>query len=787
MRLEKRKKKDCIKNNLAEKRNTLFFLLMLIFITNLAGLLLWANAVYEQKEIMHISHDSGIYNESIEVTVTSALPGTIYYTVNGETFGRDETESLPQGAMVYEAPINLEQQKDTTLYSFQFYHLLDDGTASEIYRRNYILDAEGSSRFSTTYVVSITGDEKKLFDYDEGIFVRGRQFDEYMKKNPDVDLNTTVVPANYLSDEEVPVNVAVFLQDGTEILSQNCGLKIYGNMTREKNQKSFRLTARYDYDEVNEFSYEFLPKLISTERNAAVDAFQRLSFHNAGNDNGYGFIRTELIGELARRSGFPDVLVSESVTVYVNGRYQGVYWLQNTYDDRYFKEKYGRYEGKMVVCGENLDWMQYKDTETETEKIQFCDEYNIFCQWARQADMSDENNWAYACSVIDMENFARYMAIEYYIGNIDWPGNNVRVYRYKCAEGEEYREDTVYDGKYRYLLFDTDYGMGLKFQGWYGLDAENKRLEALASGEREAVLFASLLKKEEFRRLFIYSVMDLMSNSFSETVVSSVLHEYNAKRDEELRYMMEETDILKNSLWESDDNDMENVEQELMEIIDFAERRPAVVLEELQDMWDCGEPIKLSVSSGEAGKILVGGLKTGKTEYEGVCLANIPMEIAIEPACGIRVTGYYVNSVFMEGEKMELMPGEWPVGSDNSIFIEPVTETEEVESLIISAYHIRGTDDYIILRNNGQTLINLSDYALTDSAEEWSKGKLPELQLEPGEEYVVYGDKYSGEMDKGSTQVPFSWNGKEEILLTHVFKGIVDSKNSGLKAGDSSP
>lgn len=753
------------------------FLILWILITILAVAALCASALYKQKDMLYISHDSGIYDRSIVVTVKSFMPGIVYYTVNGEKPEPDEAGVLPRGAMVYEAPISLELQEDTTAYSLQFYYLSEDGTASGIYKRDYILDPEGKDRFSTTYVVSVVGDEEKLLGYEEGLFVRGRQFDEYMAENPDVDILSTVIPANYNSDAEVPVNVAIFLQDGTDILSQNCGLKIYGNFTRAKNQKSFRLFARYDYDAFNEFSYAFLPNLISAEGRVAIDAFQRLSFHNAGNDNGYGFIRTELIGELARRSGFPDVLVSESATVYVNGQYQGVYWLVNTFDDRYFKERYGGYDGEMVVCEGELNQMYVESAETE-EEIRFSEEYNAFCEWALTADMSVDEDWNYACGVIDIENFARYMAIEYYIGNIDWPHNNVKVYRYACAEEEEYHEGTVFDGRYRYLLFDTDYGMGLQFLGWFGLEATDKRLEYLSENAEMTGLFYSLLNREEFRLLFIHSVMNLMGGSFSAAEVFPVLNEYNIKRYAELQYMMEETDLLKNSIWEPDDNNMENVAAELAVIYNYAERRPDTVLEELQDKWNCGEPIRLAISAEAAGELSVGGLKTGKTEYEGLCLANVPLEIAATPAPGVTVTGYYINSVFVEGEKIELLPREWLEGQNAAIIVKAAVEIEPVESLTISTYHIRGTDDYVILRNNGQIPLRLSDYALTDTEEDWAKGRLPEEELEPGEEFVVYGGKYSGEMERDSAQVPFSWNGEEEILLVHVTKGIVDRKNA---------
>lgn len=756
------------------RRSIGFFIFLLTLLSGAGMAVLCLHLMGEQKNILIISHDSGIYDESIDVNVNAFAPGVIYYTVSGSSVGVEGYGQYGE-PVVYEGPIELELQNDTSVHSFEFYCIFDDGTRSETYKRDYILDAGGKDRFSTTYVVSVMGEEEKLFGYEEGIFVRGRQFDEYMAENPDVNLLNTVIPANYYNDMEVPVKAVVFQQDGTEILNQNCGLKIYGNWTRAKNQKSFRLIARHIYDDFNEFSYSFLPNLISDEKGIPIDAFQRISFHNSGDDNGYAFIRTTLVGELARRSGFSDVLISESATVYVNGKYQGVYWLQNTFDDRYFKEKYGRYHGEMVVCEGTLRSMSDEEAETENE-AQCVEEYNDLCTWIETADMEEEDNWRRVCGTIDIDNFARYMALEYYIGNLDWPHNNVKVYRYMGASEEDYYEGTVFDGKYRYLLFDTDYGMGLKFQGWYGMDETEERLEALCQSEYQAVLFQKLLHREEFKRLFISAVTQLMYESFSMAEVSAVLEEYNAKRYNELRYMMEETVLLKNSIWESDDNSLENVEQEMAEILRFAENRPYTVLAELQKQWDCGREVELSILSDDSKNYFINGLKVEGPVYAGVCYENIPMEVRCDNRPGVIVMGYYVNSDFVEGESLEILPAEW-MDADGHIFIEPVFKTEMVENLVISGYHIRGTEDYVILRNNGQVPLLLSDYALTDSEEKWSKGRLPGVELKPGEEYVVYGEKYSGIRGRNSTQLSFSWSMEEEILLIHISEGVVDRKN----------
>lgn len=65
--------------------------------------------------------------------------------------------------------------------------------------------------------------------------------------------------------------------------------------------------------------------------------------------------------------------------------------------------------------------------------------------------------------------------------------------------------------------------------------------------------------------------------------------------------------------------------------------------------------------------------------------------------------------------------------------VEPVFETEQVEGPVIAAFHIRGREDYIVLQNNGQIMVDLSEYALSDEKNAWEKGRLPRVELAPGE------------------------------------------------------
>ncbi len=735
-----------------------------------AGFLIWSGICQMPNQII-ISEDSGFYPADTEVTVRMSKMGPVFYTADGQAPAEDRSN-----VQEYTEPLCLKADGAGNAYCFRFFCQLEDGTLSEEAERNYIVFPEGRMPM-TDYVISVKGGDDELFGYEEGVFVRGRLFDEYMAENPDVDILNKIIPANYFSNAELAVHASLFTGSGEELLAQDCGLKIYGRISRAKNQKSFRLIARYDYDDVNEFSYPFFPQLISDNTASPIPAYQRLSLHNAGNDNGYSFIRNTLCGELARQTGFPDVLVSRSAAVYVNDRYMGVYWLQNAFDDRYFAEKYGSYQGEMAVCERALSKMSILEEQSPLEQENAAN-YNDFCDWLREADVNAPEVWERVEQTLDVENLLQYVAIEYYVNNTDWPGNNVKAYRYVPAEGEEYQEDTVFDGRYRYLLYDLDYGMGLKFLGWFGRDAHSEILENLCNTGSSARLFAKLMEREAFRNAFINEVLYLGNDGFSADNVNRALDELSECQWGELEYMMEQTDILKGSLWEPDDNNIDTVSREQQSIRDFAGERRDAVLAEMDKLWDCGSAFLLSDDTAyedmpEEIALYVNGRKL--SGEDNIYFSRIPITLSLEGE-GILVRGYEINGQYLSGETVEFLAGDYLEG-DEVLYIAADYELYAEEKLSIDSFSSKGTQDQVILKNTGNVPLQLEDYFLSDDEREPLKGRLPRMILQPGNCITVYGKKYQGDMIQNSWQMNFSWNKEEPLILSHITEGILERRN----------
>lgn len=746
---------------LREKKWMLFWAGCALFLLSSAGLLLF----YMRNQMRHelfLSLENGIYEEGTELKATIYGAGTIYYSVNGEE------------NKIYEDSIVLSAGEDGCVYDMTFYCVFADGTESEQVERSYYVIRQDEHPMTTDYLVSVWGGEEELFSDESGIFVRGTQFYEYMEANPDKDVFNGDIPANYFSNEEVAVHTVVMDQSGEVLVDQDCGLNIYGNATRAKNQKSFRLTARREYDEENNtFDYPFFSDYLNTN-GGEILCYKKLSLHNSGNDNGYGFIRNQLCNRLAGDAGFPDVLVSQSATVYVNGRYMGVYWLQNTYSGNYFEEKYGNYEGEMPVFEGTMSEVTASGEDTETLE-KYAEEYNDLCEWVKTVDLQDETNYARVAETIDVENFLQYVAIEYYVNNIDWPNNNVKIYRYISPDGQ-YEEGTVFDGKYRYLLFDLDYGMGLILtERWFGRDSGTESLAELCIADSVSALFAKLMERGDCRNQFVNDVLDLRNGSFSYENTVSVMTELSDSRWSELTYMMEQTDILKDSLWEPDDNNINNVVEELQEIQYYSDTRASFVVSEMRSFWDLGDTARVVLAEDEKVEVLINGAEMIALD-DIAYFAEIPVELSCTANAGIQVSGWSLNGTYVEGETVSVCLGEY--AQDGIVEVAPVYGEQKCESLTITACRTSGGQDYVVLKNNGNVRLHLQNYYLSDDPDELYKGQLPNEILEPGESVTIYGECEDATRTD-DYMLSFAWKEGESVILSHVQNGELERVTFG--------
>ena len=714
----------------------------------------------ETPQSMSVLLDSGIYLTDQKIVVDVPQKAVVYYT-------NDCTEPNETNGILYEKPIVLTVTDETVLHTYRFKAYYQNGDESAVETYTYFVGEDADKRY-TTNVLHVVGEPEDLFGYEEGIFAFGRKFDEYMEANPGAHLGGGI-DANFQRkgrETEKEVVVEFFQSDGSSFLKQNCGIRVYGDTSRLKNQKSFKLYARQEYDELDDFNYPFLKDFVSYDDGTVAQKYEQLIVRSGGTDNGYGYIRSELCAKLASLAGYEDAMYAEPICVYMNGEYRGIYWLCNAYDDCYFEEKYGEHNGQFVVLG-GVDDRKEDDPEVQ----EYVDEYNNFYVTFANADLTDDSTAAALNEVLDIENYLQYFAIQNYIGNWDSIDNNLKAYRY-VSEDFEYEENTVYDGRYRHLLFDLDFGYGLKVQfGGMGVNAGDRTLQRFLDA---SPLFKALMQRQDCREYFINYTCELMNGAMSYESVATVLPPMHGEREAELRYMLENSDVQKDSIckdWEGDCIEKyETVENNYAIILKFAEERPKGVLIDLVETFSLSyyDIYKLNLeNTSNASEVYINSEYCVSDFYEGNYFLNIPLSLTCEINDNEEFVCWEINGEVYKEQNLVIDESKVIDGEVNIKFI-----TKEVEEpvLQLNAIKAKGSEDYVEIINNSNKAISTSLYYLSDSDDVY-RYALPIKVLKPGESFRVWGKDSKSIESLG--QYVMNFNLKQGETLTLSYKGEV--------------
>lgn len=482
---------------------------------------------YKEQEIA-FSLEESFYSEDQELLLSTLLDSDIYFTMDG---------SLPdKNAQLYREPVKLTAGKEPKAVTIRAAAYYGEGAASEIYTKTYFLGNEIEERFSTK-IVSITGEPESFYGYDQGILVPGRIRDEYVFENPGVEFTDTA-PANYNlrgMESERPVHVEIWEADGTEIVSQDIGVRVYGGTSRGNDMKSLRLIARKDYGE-GRISYEIFPESVSDWTGKTIAEYKRLVLRNHGNDHEKAYLRNELGHRLAKDAGFLDTQEFCGASVWLNGEYYGFEWLEENYDQVYFETHYGTKsgEGSWQILSPHRGNAN-TDLEDEAE-AQAAWDFNLMYAY-RYQDLRDDLVFAKLEEQLDVDNFLKYCAIEIYLSNPDWPDNNCKAYRWHGA-GNHYNGPYL-DGRWRFLLYDLDVGM----ERTGSSRADNPSLgevlgEEESSWNREEPLLRAILQREDMRKRFTEIMEELMEGAFSYEHACRVIEGMQREMERELEFQM---------------------------------------------------------------------------------------------------------------------------------------------------------------------------------------------------------------------------------------------------------
>ena len=463
------------------------------------------------------SHQSGFYANPFALLLSTRKDATIFYTI--------DASAPDENSIRYTSPIEIyDVSQNPNVYASKDgissidVFIPDSPVDKCVVIRAVAIDSAGNrsaeicQTFFTGYnfkegykdvpIISLVVDPDSLYDYENGIYVTGKIYDEsehtgYPEQHP----------ANYSQkggEWERAANFTYFESDKTFSFSQVIGIRIHGGWSRAFNQKSFNLYARKEYSGTKTFEKAFF----DTEK------LQTCMLRSGGyRDTFVTKARDALNHELSKNESFA-VQNSFPCILFLNGEYWGVYLLQERFTEHYVEEHYGVDKDNVVII-ENGEVDEGEDSDIEL--------YNELLDFFKNNDFSLAQTYEEAKKRIDVNEFAAYMSTELYIGNIDWPGNNVRMWRARDISDRPYE-----DGRWRFMMYDTDDSADmLPSKCHYDSDPFlNKNHWKDGPLDEDCILglmLSKLLCNSDFSKLFIETFERIGSENFAPEKVNNYL------------------------------------------------------------------------------------------------------------------------------------------------------------------------------------------------------------------------------------------------------------------------
>lgn len=540
------------------------------------------------------TEESQVFQESLFIDSREGDPNVISLIPTNNITGGDE-QWLPPAGEVF---------KVNTIRARAFAPRMDPGETASA---TFIVDPEGPARFSMP-VMSIAAHYGAFFDPDTGIYVYGN-YNNYFQEG---------------EEWERLAHVEFFEEDGNQAFSQNLGVRIHGGTTRQRPRKSLRFYARGEYGEswVNYQLFQDKP----------IFQFKRFILRNGGNDWDQAIFRDAFMQSLLKNVTKLELQYSRAVVLFVNGEYWGVHNVRDRFDDNYFEIPYGLGGNDITLLENNA---VFDDGNPDGVA-----HYQEMIQFLQNNSMNDASNYASLQTRMDVESFVDHQVAEIYFMNTDWPGNNLQYWRKMTPS---YQPDAPYghDGRWRWMIKDTDFGFWLNFGYVPGVNegpAHNTLAFALAPNGPSwpnpawsTLIFRRLTENQQFRYHLINRFCDMMNTVFKEDYVLARLEEFHQV------YLPEMEEHIQR--WRTPTN-VAHWEQQIDRMASFAEQRPGYLKQHLRAQFGLGDMVNITVSSSSPSQ---GGVRVNRLEphqisnpWTGSYFKNVPIEVEAVAQPGFR-------------------------------------------------------------------------------------------------------------------------------------------------------
>lgn len=577
------------------------------------------------------SQEAGFFERAFDLELGATPDCLIYYTTDGSL--PDENSTLYTGPVQIEDatlhPNTLSMRTDITVEGvtppdatlkkatvISAVAIDGVGNRSRVVTNSYFVGYDNYREYLYIPVISIVANPADLFDILDGIYVRGKTYQEWLEnggnKNSTASKN---IPTNYRQtgpEWVIPVRVQEFDGESKLLFSQEAGLSIDSGNGRDGAQKPFDL-----HSADGDFVYAMVPETSSRERYTLMA--------DVGKDS--------IVHGMLDGRGIP-VAEARPCIVFLNGEFWGLYELREELDAEFISDNYDVDREDLIVVKDNnieagLSIVQ--KLGPEVQELGITGAMDLFFS---ELDTSTEEGYRAAESVIDVDNYLTYIVANVFFNNSELL-NKYTMWRTVSTGNGKYG-----DGRLRWLLQDMESSFtSVKSRNALALLAENP-------------VFTSLWNNESFRTRFYTLLMDYANVLYTTGAVGGSVTETLSYYDTYYRTTSER-------FMESDTsfNYAKTLRTTIMNFL--KNRRTELISQCGATLTDVRYTSALNISGlMDEAKLLVNGNNACFADgiWEAVYFSGCEVIIEVKAIPGYKFLGWYDNGTLFSDKRVILVP-----------------------------------------------------------------------------------------------------------------------------------
>jgi hypothetical protein len=601
------------------------------------------------------SQKAGFYASTVELTIsTTDENATISYTTNGSEPNETSTK--------YTKPLKITSTKSIKARAYVAGKL-----PSEVRTATYFINQE-----FTVPVLSVTTNSTNLWG-NEGIFT------------------------NWEKSWNIPSYVEYFEKDKQLAWKQWAGMQVDGGAggSRSLEQHSFRIEPGNSTLGEGDLKYKLM------HRRPNRSSFASFYVRNGSNQHLVLPYKDALEVTALGRNTYAYYSAYQPMVVFINGEYFGVYEMREKINDDYFTNNY-----QLDVDSLDLLGVSYFKGLTMGDQKLFATKGSIepFLADLSRSQQLDNKSASYVSEIgkfLDIQSYTDYIIAESWVGNNDWPFNNIKLFRCKGT-----------DMKWRWAINDMEWA--LMPNGWTNSSFDHIQLLLNQGGWSNYTGFwYNMMQSSDYKAYFINRFADLMNTNYLFSEIGPLEQEMY---DEIFPEMKGEFTRWRNS----------NVAGQLKTFTtnhntfrSELEKRSGFVRKHLQNHFGLSKQVtvKLEVEPEGAGSIQISTIVPDRYPWEGIYFSNVDIEVTALPNLGYQFSKWNTNAL-VKDIYQQTAKGKF-TNSDIVIraYFEPTTNSEE--GVVISEVNFKSAKDndnpdWLEFCNLTNETVNLKGWYFTD-------------------------------------------------------------------------